>query len=150
VKSKLTFDLGAIEATLKRAAERAVVAVAEEATGDLRELLNAPGRGEPVKRYSPRRTVRPSLPGDPPGKDQGKLQQSIQYAKTTGTSSVSARIGANTEYARRLEFGFKGFDSAGRYITQAPRPFMEPTLRRNAARYRKIAEAEVREVMRSV
>jgi phage gpG-like protein len=148
-QSRIIWNGPAIEAELRLAAKRAVVAAAEEFSGDLKEVLNHPGKGPPTVRYDPTRTVRPSLPGDPPGKDQGKLQQSVAYAVTEKAGAVSARVGPNTDYAAKLEFGWKGYDpTLGKYITLAPRPFLEPTYKQRGPKYRKIAEDEIRRAFR--
>lgn len=148
-KSRLVLDLtSTLPGLMEKAAVRAVTAVAEEFTGDLKETYNAPGRGEVVTRYNPKRTHQQSLPGDPPAKDQGKLQQSVTYNVTKGAGKVSAEAGPNTVYARRQELGFKGYDKAGRYVTHEPRPAVYPTWESNLSKYKRIAAAEAQEELR--
>jgi phage gpG-like protein len=58
----------------------------------------------------------PSVAGDPPGVDTGKLRNSIRAEKETNTRWI---ITTDTEYAVHLEFGTS---------RMAPRPFMGPGL----------------------
>jgi hypothetical protein len=43
----------------------------------------------------------------------------------SGVQAV-AQIAPGMPYSRRLEFGFVGMDSRGRYYNQAPRPYVRP------------------------
>jgi hypothetical protein len=81
----------------------------------------------------------PSAPGEPPKKVSNRLFSSIAApAPTIEGGVITGPVGTNVEYARRLELGFVGTDSAGRNINQAPRPFLRPALANNLARLRKI------------
>ena len=40
--------------------------------------------------------------------------------------SGSIYVGSDSPYARRIELGFTGHDSLGRYYDQAPRPYLLP------------------------
>lgn len=77
----------------------------KEATLKLHEyavkIVSANSGGTPSLRYSPKRTVTVSRPGDPPHTDTGRLRQSIKFdiKKDTG------RVGSNLKYAAWLEFG---------------------------------------------
>ncbi|MEL6576073.1 MAG: hypothetical protein AAFQ81_09295 [Pseudomonadota bacterium] len=75
----------------------------------------------------------PSVPGEPPKKVTGRLQQSITSTVRSDASSIRGVIGTNVVYARRLELGFFGTDSRGRNISQEPRPFLLNTLRESAS-----------------
>lgn len=55
--------------------------------------------------------------------DTGNLKEMIQAQKLDKTLYV---VNAGTEYARRVEFGFKGADSLGRVYDQAGQPYMRP------------------------
>lgn len=70
----------------------------------------------------------PSAPGEPPKKVTARLFQSIATDKRESPLEITGVVGTNVEYARRLELGFVGTDSAGRVVDQAPRPFLRPTL----------------------
>ena len=41
-------------------------------------------------------------------------------------NSGSIYVGSDNPYARRIELGFTGYDSLGRYYDQAPRPYLLP------------------------
>lgn len=88
-------------------------------------------RSQPTKTTKSGRRVGldPSAPGEPPKRLEGRLLASItrEAAHVEGTHAV-ARVGTNVAYARRLEQGFVGTDSAGRNISQAPRPYLRPSL----------------------
>lgn len=72
----------------------------------------------------------PSMEGDPPHKVSTRLFQSINIRVfKTGWDSIVAIIGTKVRYARRLELGFVGTDSAGRNVQQGPRPFLRPAFR---------------------
>lgn len=73
----------------------------------------------------------PSAPGEPPKKVSTRLFQSIATQVERDDRAIVGRIGTNVEYARRLELGFTGTDSAGRTVDQAERPFLRPALRNN-------------------
>jgi hypothetical protein len=90
------------------------------------------------------RGLAPSLPGEPPKIVSGVLRNSIAHQVIPFDGSVVRAILfvlRNVKYARRLELGFQGVDSAGRNVSQAPRPFLRPTILRNHARIRAILGA---------
>ena len=69
--------------------------------------------------------------------DTGLLQSNIQgevtaagpfYNEMRVSPAIDAanKWGFSPAYARRIEFGFVGLDSLGRYYNQAPRPYMRP------------------------
>ncbi len=41
-------------------------------------------------------------------------------------NEVTGKVGTNTEYARRIEFGFNGSDKLGRKYNQKARPYLLP------------------------
>lgn len=45
---------------------------------------------------------------------------------SSGLGVYAARVGPTVVYARRIELGFKGTDSAGRTYDQAPAPYVRP------------------------
>lgn len=87
--------------------------------------------GQPVRRTPGGYLIglNPSKPGEPPHVLHGRLRQSIKWAITKIGTKFSLKIGTNMEYGPRLEFGFVGRDSLGRNYSQAPRPFLRPSIR---------------------
>lgn len=78
-----------------------------------------------------------SAPGEAPAVLYGRLRQSIAWTEPTWEgNTVSAEVGTNVEYARRLEWG--GVD--GRGVRLLPRPYMEPTVQRMAGEIAAILE----------
>lgn len=80
----------------------------------------------------------PSKEGEPPKKVTGRLQTSIVQVVTVEEKRVIGRVGSNVVYARRLELGFFGVDSAGRHVSQAPRPYLRPAIENNRSALTKI------------
>lgn len=74
-----------------------------------------------------------SSPGHPPHMRTGDYRQSIEHIvdESRSGNSITMRVGSNSPYGRRLEFGFVGRDSLGRNVSQAPRPHMRPAIQRN-------------------
>lgn len=63
-------------------------------------------RGQPVRKGTMGRVgLAPSAPGEPPKKLTGKLQRSIRGKVTLDGTTIRAALGANTTYARALEYG---------------------------------------------
>lgn len=108
--------------------ERRMNRACQHVEGKVVELINErqPTRfANPRPGNQPKRVgLSPSLPGDPPKVLTAELLQSINYRVERHDQSVIGYIGANTEYARRLELGFVGTDAAGRRINQKPRPYL--------------------------
>lgn len=82
-----------------------------------------------------------SRPGEPPRRRTGNYRRSIVavVGKSQTGKSMVGRVGSDSPYARRLEFGFVGRDSLGRFYNQKPRPHMRSTM-----------EEEAREVARRI
>lgn len=57
---------------------------------------------------------------------KGALRRSWRTETVTGLGTYTARVGPTMVYARRIELGFKGTDSAGRTYDQAPAPYVRP------------------------
>lgn len=67
---------------------------------------------------------------------------SIDVRMTGDKDRPRASVGTKAPQAHRLEYGFVGRDSRGRYVEQAPRPHFRPALDRMRGAYRQsIAEA---------
>jgi len=80
----------------------------------------------------------PSLEGEPPHKVTGDLQRSIASEVVDEGEEIVGRVGTNSPYAPRLEYGFRGTDSKGRSIQQGPRPFIRPGFNNNLAIIKRI------------
>jgi hypothetical protein len=85
--------------------------------------------GTPQRRYSPKRTVLVSKPGDPPNTDTGRAVQSIKL--DFQKAGLIGRVGTNLRYLRDLEFGTKNI---------APRPWLSAAV--------KEASKEIAEIFR--
>lgn len=72
---------------------------------------------------------------DKVAKKSGSLSRSIhtEVIKKTPTI-VEAASGTDLDYARRVEYGFSGYDSLGRLYNQSPRPYMRPAFDENKER----------------
>lgn len=57
-----------------------------------------------------------------------RLRSSITWALGSDLASVYADIGSAVVYARRIELGFTGVDSLGRYYDQPAYPYLRPAL----------------------
>jgi len=71
--------------------------------------------------------------------DTGNLKDNIQAQKVEDTLYL---VNAGTEYARRVELGFKDADSLGRVYDQAGQPYMRPA----AEKHRKPYTAAMRQI----
>ena len=85
------------------------------------------GRSQPVRIYAKkagrsRKGLDPSKPGEPPKKVTGHLRMGIRKQMDRGR--IEARIGSNVPYGKHLELGTR---------KMAARPWLRPTLTRNAA-----------------
>ena len=90
---------------------------------DIKSELNRPKSGPTVTRYRPRRTVKVSLPGEPPARDRGELVNSIDV--DVDPVQFNLTLSALADHARHLEFGTRHM---------LPRPFLRPALTRWRAR----------------
>lgn len=85
-----------------------------------------------------KRGTNPSAPGTPPHLGTGTLRRSIagrasyDEAAKEVVGALGVLQGNADAYARRLELGYLGRDAAGRFVDQAPRPFLRPTLHQRA------------------
>lgn len=70
----------------------------------------------------------PSPEGTPPAQVSGTLMRSIKYSVDEAT--LTARVGAKGPSVRRLELGFVGSDTLGRFVNQGPRSFLRSTLQK--------------------
>ena len=90
------------------------------------EVVKDLNRGQPVKIYPSGaiRGLEPSLPGEPPKKVTGFLQNSIRTRVERTFRRISGFVGTNTNYARALELGSPK-------TGLAPRPYLRPAIARN-------------------
>ena len=102
-------------------------------------------RGQPVRRTASGRLVGldPSKPGEPPKVVTARLKQSVTHVVNREEFKITAQIGTNVEYSRRLELGFVGSDSRGRVISMAARPWLRPSFADNLGRIKSIFEKKI-------
>ena len=81
------------------------------------EIVSENAGGTQAIRYSPKRNVTVSKPGDPPHTDTGRLRQSIKFDYKKGVG----RVGSNLKYAAWLEFGTEDM---------SPRPWLSVAISR--------------------
>jgi phage gpG-like protein len=98
-----------------QAVERSVIHL----TGEVQRTLAGKRTGRSYKVSKTGRLHIASAPGEPPAVLTGRLRQSIAFtAPEWEGNTVSARVGTNVAYARRLEYG--GIDSRGVKIDARP------------------------------
>lgn len=108
---------------------RAVIVPADEA----KRLVS---RAQPTRRTASGRRIGldPSKPGEPPKIVTGILRANIgtevriDYGARTVDGFIGVKKGPADPYGRRLELGFVGRDALGRYVNQAPRPYLIPAV----------------------
>lgn len=85
----------------------------------------------------------PHVGGDKPNVVTGTLRRSIRHDRPehVGLAEVVTRVYPSTVYARRVELGFTGTDSAGRSYSQPPYPYFTPAVEDNYERLEAIARA---------
>lgn len=64
----------------------------------------------------------------------GTLRRSITIRVEKRGSKLLVIIGTNLVYARRIEYGFKGTDSAGRTYNHSGKPYLRPAFDENKAK----------------
>ena len=88
-------------------------------------VVRSLSKGQPVKRVGKRLVgLSPSQPGEPPRVLHGLLRNSISYRKQIHPRLVEVYIGANTKYARALEFGNPKSNLKAR-------PYLRPAIEKN-------------------
>lgn len=93
-----------------------------------------------IKRMVSRPYPPASRPGNYPKLRSGDYKRSIEkyvHMSVSGKSIVG-RVGTDSPYARRLEYGFVGVDRLGRNYNQAPRPHFRPISKRMSPKMAKI------------
>lgn len=76
----------------------------------------------------------------------GTLRKSVHVEPNTENGSPIALVGSDVKYARRIEYGFVGYDSLGRFYQQMPRPSWRPMFDINLSKYARIMEEEMAKV----
>jgi hypothetical protein len=61
-----------------------------------------------------------------PRRITGQYANSIQMRYTTYRNSLTVEVYSNEPYSARLEYGYSGIDSTGRYQFSAPYPHFRP------------------------
>lgn len=88
-------------------------------------VVRSLSKGQPTKRVGERLVgLNPSKPGEPPRSLNGLLRNSIAYRKEIQHRAVEVYIGANTKYARALEFGNPKSNLKAR-------PYLRPAVQKN-------------------
>lgn len=84
-----------------------------------------------------------------PHRITGNLMRSIGPPVTVSKSRdrVEVAVGSSMEYARRLELGFIGRDSRGRYYHQGPRSFLRPALDENTSQIEAAVRTRLKQVI---
>lgn len=88
-----------------------------------------------------------SREGQPPGRVDGDLIRAVKHKVNRPRWGVQGVVGIidNPEQAAkgaRLAEGFAGKDSAGRTISEGPRPWLAPVVRRNGSKVVSIITSE--------
>ncbi len=124
-------------AKLKPHAERAVLRAVIFLTRGVQTTLTGQRHGRVYRISKTGRLHVASAPGEAPAVLYGRLRQSIAWTdpKWEG-NTVTADVGTNVEYARRLEWG----GSDGRGVRILPRPYFEPTVQRLTPAIERILE----------
>ena len=88
-------------------------------------VVRSLSKGQPVRRVGDRLVGQsPSKPGQPPRVLHGLLRNSISHRTELRRGSITIYVGANTKYARALEFG-----NPKSHLK--PRPYLRPALAKN-------------------
>ena len=84
-----------------------------------------------------------------PTRRTGNLMRSIGPPVTVSKTRdrVEVAVGSSMEYARRLELGFIGMDSRGRYYHQGPRSFLRPALDENTDQIEAAVRARLMQII---
>lgn len=135
IKNKKKFE-AILKATEKKFTQAQKLSI-QEATLTLHaatiKLVNVTSSGKKQIRYSPKRTVTASNPGNAPNTDTGRLIQSIKFDfKEQG---LLGRVGSNLKYAKSLEFGTS---------KMAPRPFLSTAISLEKGNMKKIFQANMK------
>ncbi len=118
---------------LRDRSARALNVFAEAARSEIFGVLEESKIGRGIKH--PGNRVPSSLPGDPPARQTGRLQESVKVIKRATRNELVAEVGPDPRnfperyYADDLEFGNNRI---------APRPFMRPAISRLKTKIRAV------------
>lgn len=140
----VSFGLRKLNEDLRADRKRTTLAIANVLRTGIVEELSHPGTGrvrwgriKTRTRSGRRKSItakmiaragRASAPGEPPAPDTGKLRGSIQVEYDDNLQR--ARVGTNDKKAAPLNFGTRRAGRS-RNVVIAPRPFMEPALKKS-------------------
>ena len=131
-KIRIKLDPKKFEMEVAKELRRRMLKIAIELEGYVKKTLST----------SNLKGTNPSKAGEAPHAGTGNLRNSITHqVKKDGKDVVAiygSMKGPATAYAKRLELGFVGVDSAGRRYNMEPRPFLRPAYRKNKRRIIKI------------
>lgn len=86
------------------------------------------------------RRGKPHVGGNKPNIVSGTLRRSIMFTPPARIAGgYSTTVGPTTVYGRRVELGFKGTDSMGRYYNQPAFPYFGPAVKEVRTRAHEIA-----------
>jgi HK97 gp10 family phage protein len=134
----MTWDQGKIDARVRAAALRGVVAGVEAVlTEGTRLIATPPKTGRVYKLTNPRRTHQASAPGQAPATDLGGLIASGRaiYPSQGDLLQITGTANWSADYARALELGTEKMD---------PRPYARPALDTVAPKLQSDITAEMR------
>jgi HK97 gp10 family phage protein len=126
---KLEARLKSIVAPLTQGQKSAVQQSAILIHGAAVKLIQKTSSGASMIRYSPKRNVTVSKPGDAPNTDTGRLIQSLKFEFGDENGNFVAYVGSNLSYAKHLEFGTDKME---------PRPFLSTAMRTTQKERQKI------------
>lgn len=110
------------------AMQKAILEIHAEAIRSIQDNKD----GKPQIRYSPKRIVNVSKPGDPPNTDTGHLVKGIGFRFEKG--GLIGKVGTNVRYGAWLEFGT---------MKMAARPWLRPAVEKVTEKISKIFKESV-------
>jgi len=118
--SSIIGSVGRISAEAQNRVNQVLAEGALSIYSDAIKSIQSVSRGEEAVRYSPKRRVIVSKPGDAPNRDTGRLSTSIAW--DVDTKALVARVGTNLPYGAILELSPN---------QKLRRPWLTPAYRKN-------------------
>ena len=134
-KKKFKAVIDNVRLQFNHKAEKAVQLSTLAVHAETIKLIRARSAGERMIRYSPKRTVTVSKPGEPPNSDTGRLIQSMKFE----FEGLKGFVGSNLRYAAHLEFGTE---------TMEPRPFLSTAVKNSEKRIQQIFTKELNKAVK--
>lgn len=128
--SQISIDMGKALKLTRNKAKAGMARACMYVVGKIK-LRFQPGTGRVYKVHG--KIHKASAPGESPAVLNGFLRASITSEVKVSEREVTGYVGSKLKYARRMELGFVGTDSAGRTYDQAPRPYLRPAINDNKA-----------------